>query len=47
VKILGDGDFSKKLTIRAHFFSASAKEILEKAGGQAELIPVVKQAASS
>jgi large subunit ribosomal protein L15 len=39
VKILGDGDFSKKLTIRAHFFSASAKEILEKAGGQAELIP--------
>jgi large subunit ribosomal protein L15 len=47
VKILGDGDFSKKLTIRAHFFSASAKEILEKAGGQAELIPVVKQQASS
>src|SRR5262245_17989248 len=40
VKILGDGEFSKKLTIRAHFFSASAKEILEKAGGQAELIPV-------
>jgi len=43
VKILGDGDFSKKLTVHAHFFSASAKEKLEKAGGKVEIIPMVKQ----
>src|SRR6267142_582054 len=35
VKILGDGHISKKLTIVAHFFSNSAKEKLEKAGGSA------------
>ena len=33
VKILGDGDLSKKLTVEAHRFSASAKEKIEKAGG--------------
>jgi large subunit ribosomal protein L15 len=43
VKILGDGDFSKKLTVHAHFFSASAKEKLEKAGGKVEIIPLIKQ----
>jgi large subunit ribosomal protein L15 len=41
VKILGDGDFSKKLTVHAHFFSASAKEKLEKAGGKVEIIPMI------
>ncbi len=41
LKILGDGEFSRKLTIHAHFFSASAKEILEKAGGKAEVVPVL------
>jgi large subunit ribosomal protein L15 len=41
LKILGDGEFSRKLTIHAHFFSASAKEILEKAGGKAEVIPLL------
>ena len=35
VKILGDGDVDKKLTIQAHYFSASAKEKLEKRGGVA------------
>jgi large subunit ribosomal protein L15 len=29
---------SKKLTVRAHAFSASAKEKIEKAGGTAEVI---------
>lgn len=33
VKILGDGELSKKLTVEAHRFSASAKEMIEKAGG--------------
>src|SRR5688500_19751791 len=32
VKILGDGDLSKKLTVKAHKFSALAKEKIEKAG---------------
>ena len=38
VKILGQGDISKKLTVRAHAFSASAREKIEAAGGTAELI---------
>jgi large subunit ribosomal protein L15 len=38
VKVLGRGEISKKLTVRAHAFSASAKEKIEKAGGSAELI---------
>jgi len=38
VKILGRGEISKKLTVRAHAFSASAKEKVEKAGGSCELI---------
>jgi large subunit ribosomal protein L15 len=33
VKVLGDGELSKKLTVTAHAFSASAKEAIEKAGG--------------
>jgi large subunit ribosomal protein L15 len=33
VKVLGDGDLSKKLTVTAHRFSASAREKIEKAGG--------------
>lgn len=38
LKVLGDGDFTKKLTVKAHAFSASAREKIEKAGGKAELI---------
>jgi large subunit ribosomal protein L15 len=38
VKILGNGDFSKKLTIRADAFSKSAREKIEKAKGKAEVI---------
>jgi large subunit ribosomal protein L15 len=38
VKVLGRGDISKKLTVRAHAFSASAREKIEKAGGTCELI---------
>ena len=36
VKILGNGDLSKKLTVKAAKFTASAKEKIEKAGGTAE-----------
>jgi large subunit ribosomal protein L15 len=38
VKILGDGTLSKSLTVKAHGFSARAKEQIEAAGGKTELI---------
>ncbi len=38
VKILGDGDFTKKLTVKANAFSASAKEKIEALGGTAEVM---------
>ena len=38
IKILGNGEFSKKLIVKAHAFSGTAKEKIEKAGGTAELI---------
>ena len=37
-KVLGNGEVTKKLTVRASAFSASAKEKIEKAGGTAEVI---------
>lgn len=46
VKILGDGD-GKSITIVAHFFSASAKEKLQKAGGKFEVIPLVPEKAEA
>ena len=38
VKILGNGNLTKKLTVQASAFSASAKEKIEAAGGKAEVI---------
>jgi large subunit ribosomal protein L15 len=38
VKVLGRGEISKKLTVRAHAFSASAREKIEAAGGAVEII---------
>ncbi len=38
LKILGNGDITKKLTVKANAFSASAKEKIEAAGGKAEVI---------
>ena len=38
VKVLGDGTLAGRITIRAHAFSASAKEKIAAAGGVAELI---------
>ena len=38
VKILGNGELTKKLTVKAHAFSASAVEKIEALGGKAEVI---------
>jgi large subunit ribosomal protein L15 len=39
IKVLGNGELTKKLTIAAHRFSASAREKIEKAGGQMTILP--------
>jgi len=38
LKVLGNGNITKKLTVQATIFSASAKEKIEAAGGKAEVI---------
>ena len=38
VKILGNGEITKKLTVKANAFSAAAKEKIEAIGGTAEVI---------
>ena len=38
IKVLGNGEISKKLTVKASIFSASAKEKIEAAGGKTEVI---------
>ena len=38
VKILGNGELTKKLTVKANAFSAGAKEKIEAAGGKAEVV---------
>ena len=38
VKILGQGEFTKKLTVKVNAFSASAKEKIEALGGTAEVV---------
>jgi large subunit ribosomal protein L15 len=38
VKILGDGELTKKLTVQANAFSKSAIEKIEAAGGKAEVV---------
>ena len=38
VKILGNGELTKKLTVQANAFSSSAKEKIEALGGKAEVI---------
>ena len=39
LKVLGNGELTKSLKISAHQFSASAKEKIEKAGGQIVVLP--------
>ena len=38
VKVLGNGELTKKLTVQVAAFSAAAKEKIEKVGGKAEVI---------
>ena len=38
VKVLGNGELSKPLTVKLNAYTASAKEKIEKAGGKAEVI---------
>ena len=38
VKVLGNGEISKKLTVRVHGISASAREKIEQAGGTVQLL---------
>lgn len=38
VKVLGNGEITKKLTVKATAFSQTAKDKIEKAGGKAEVI---------
>jgi len=40
VKILGDGELSRPLIVKANAFSASAKERIEGVGGKAEIVSV-------
>lgn len=39
LKILGDGELTKRFKVSAHRFSASAKEKIEKAGGEVTVLP--------
>jgi large subunit ribosomal protein L15 len=43
VKILGHGELKKKLSVTAHYFSESAREKIEGAGGSATALKEVKQ----
>src|SRR5262245_19460202 len=45
VKILGDGELTKPLVVKAHRFSKSALEKITRAGGRAEVIAVLPQKA--
>ena len=38
VKVLGNGELSKELTVHAHGFSATAREKIEAAGGSAQVV---------
>ena len=38
IKVLGNGELTKKLTVKAAAFSGSAREKIEKAGGEAEVV---------
>jgi large subunit ribosomal protein L15 len=46
VKVLGTGELTKKLTVSAHAFSASAKTKIEAKGGKCEVVSVAKAPAA-
>jgi large subunit ribosomal protein L15 len=43
LRVLGNGEVGKKLTVHAHHFSASARQKIEQAGGQAVQVPLPKK----
>ena len=47
IKILGDGELTKKLTVSAHAFSAAARSKIEAKGGTCEVIEVKKAPAAA
>jgi large subunit ribosomal protein L15 len=47
IKILGEGELNKKLTIKAHHASATAKEKIEKAGGSLEIVATAAPASTA
>ena len=44
VKVLGFGDLTKKLAVKVHGASKTAKEKIEKAGGSVELVAIAEKA---
>jgi large subunit ribosomal protein L15 len=43
IKVLGGGEIGRAVTVRAHAFSATAREKIEAAGGTVEVLPGVKK----
>ena len=43
VRVLGTGEVSKKLTVKAHHFSKSAEEKIKAKGGTTEIVPLPKK----
>jgi large subunit ribosomal protein L15 len=43
VKVLGDGEFRRKLEVRAHSFSQSARQKIEGAGGACHVLPTPRR----
>jgi large subunit ribosomal protein L15 len=41
VKLLGEGSVTRKMSVQVHRASAKAKELVEKAGGSVELVPLM------
>lgn len=41
IKVLGQGELTRKLTVKVHKLSERAREAVEKAGGSVELLPLV------
>ncbi|HLL25848.1 MAG TPA: 50S ribosomal protein L15 [Kofleriaceae bacterium] len=46
IKILGEGELTKKLSIKAHYASATAKDKVEKAGGSIEIVATAEPAST-
>ena len=47
IKILGTGDLKRKLTVKVHSFSASARAKIEKLGGACEVVAIAARKAAA